>query len=396
VSSGAAPRLAGPGAVVIGGDHQGLGIVRSLGRHGIPTCIIDDEPSIARFSRYATHAVGRQRLSGDDELVSALYQAHLRWDLQGWVVFPTRDETVGALARVRDRLVSRYRIPTPCFDVVATAWDKRLTYDLAVRLGLPIPRTWRLDSASELGGVDGPPPYAVKPAIKEHFMAATHDKAWRADSREELAVTVRRAAQIIPIEEVLVQEVVPGGGDHQFSYCALRWNGATVASMTVRRLRQHPPEFGRASTFVETIDSAEVAAAAETFLGAVGLNGLAEVEFKYDDRTGEYKLLDVNPRTWGYHTLGVASGVDFAYLLFRLATDQPVRLAAAVPGMRWVRLATDLPMAAMEMRRGRIRPRAYVASLRSADTESVFCRDDRVPALAELALLPYLALSRGI
>jgi D-aspartate ligase len=43
----------GPGAVVLGGDYQGLGIVRSLGRHGIPTLIVDDERSIARASRYA-------------------------------------------------------------------------------------------------------------------------------------------------------------------------------------------------------------------------------------------------------------------------------------------------------------------------------------------------------
>ena len=39
-----------PGAVVIGGDYQGLGIVRSLGRQGIPICILDDEHSISRYS----------------------------------------------------------------------------------------------------------------------------------------------------------------------------------------------------------------------------------------------------------------------------------------------------------------------------------------------------------
>ncbi len=46
------------GAVVVGGDYQGLGIVRSLGRRGVPVCVIDDERSIGRFSRFATHAVG--------------------------------------------------------------------------------------------------------------------------------------------------------------------------------------------------------------------------------------------------------------------------------------------------------------------------------------------------
>ena len=45
------------GAVVVGGDYQGLGIVRSLGRHGIPVVVVDDEPSIAKYSRYTTQAL---------------------------------------------------------------------------------------------------------------------------------------------------------------------------------------------------------------------------------------------------------------------------------------------------------------------------------------------------
>src|ERR1043166_109895 len=47
----------GVGGIVIGGDFQGLGIARSLGRRGAPVCVIDDEPSIARLSRYTTHSV---------------------------------------------------------------------------------------------------------------------------------------------------------------------------------------------------------------------------------------------------------------------------------------------------------------------------------------------------
>lgn len=49
------PSIRHIGALVVGGDFQGLGIVRSLGRQGVPVCVIDDEASIARFSRYATH-----------------------------------------------------------------------------------------------------------------------------------------------------------------------------------------------------------------------------------------------------------------------------------------------------------------------------------------------------
>lgn len=41
------------GALVIGGDYRGLGVVRSLGRRGIPVWVLTDEHKIAATSRYA-------------------------------------------------------------------------------------------------------------------------------------------------------------------------------------------------------------------------------------------------------------------------------------------------------------------------------------------------------
>ena len=60
------------GAVVIGGCFQGLGIVRSLGRRGIPVIIIDDEASISRFSRYATHSVRVTELRDEQKTVETV------------------------------------------------------------------------------------------------------------------------------------------------------------------------------------------------------------------------------------------------------------------------------------------------------------------------------------
>ena len=59
------------GGVVVGGDYVGLAIVRSLGRRGIPTCVIDDEYSIAQFSRYTTSAVRVATLRGEQETIES-------------------------------------------------------------------------------------------------------------------------------------------------------------------------------------------------------------------------------------------------------------------------------------------------------------------------------------
>ena len=67
----------------------------------------------------------------------------------------------------------------------------------------------------------------------------------------------------------------------------------------------------------------------------------------------------------------------------------------AQPGVSWIRLATDMPTAAVEFIHRQLDFRSYLRSLRMSNIESVFSRDDVVPALAEVALLPYLAWKRG-
>ena len=101
-------------------------------------------------------------------------------------MFPTREETVAALSRYRERLTPRFRIPTPAWDVVKWAWDKRNTYELAAELGIATPRTWLVGSAEELDG-DRRRAAVRGQAGDQGALHLRHgDKAWRADTRAEL------------------------------------------------------------------------------------------------------------------------------------------------------------------------------------------------------------------
>jgi D-aspartate ligase len=391
VSSPVAP----VGAVVVGGCFQGLGIVRSLGRRNIPICVIDDELSISRFSRYASRAVRVANLRDERRIVDTVLEVGRRMDLRGWVLYPTRDEMVAAFSRYRAELSEEFRVPTPAWNVVEWAWDKRNTYRLSKELGIPTPRTWYPQNLSELELIEAEPPLVIKPAIKEHFFYATRAKAWRVNNRVELAKCWKRAADLVGSGEAIVQELIPGDGRQQFSYCAFFKEGRAVGSMVAQRRRQHPLEFGRASTFVETVDLPLLEVPSERFLRAIDYNGLVEMEYKLDPRDGQYKLLDVNARTWGYHALGQRAGVDFPYLLFADLLGEPAELCRAQPGIRWVRLATDLPAGVLEILEGRLTWQTYLQSLKDFHIESVFCREDPMPGLVELALLPYLYIKRG-
>jgi predicted ATP-grasp superfamily ATP-dependent carboligase len=383
---GAAP----PGALLLGADYRALGAVRSLGRRGIDVAVLrEHEEPLAALSRYATRDFAWP--AGDDAArVAFLLDLAGRESLEGWALIPSADQTAALVARHHDALAERFVLTSPAWRVLRWAYDKRLTYDLAARLGIPVPRTARPGSVEEAAAVELGFPAIVKPAVKEDLNRLTAAKAWRVDGPEELAARWKEAASLVDPDVLLVQELVPGGRDSQFSYVALCDEGEPRAALTARRTRQYPADFGRASTYVETVDCPELVEPSQRLLRDLRFTGLVELEYKRDARDGVLKLLDINPRLWGWQSLCGRAGVDFPYLLWRQVSGEPPSAVTPRSGVGWLRLSTDTPTALRELAGGRLSWREYVGSLRRPREAAIFARDDPMPGLSELPLLAFV------
>jgi D-aspartate ligase len=382
------------GALVVGGDHPGLAIARSLGRRGIPVYIVDDQYCVSSFSKYATKVIRVETILDERKTVDAVLEIGRRYNLRNWILLPTRDENVAAFSRYRSELAAFFRVTTGEWSSIEWAWDKKKTYELAEKLNIPCPKTFNPRSIEELPALYSRLPLAIKPAVKENFFYATGAKAWRADTPEQLRALYEQAINQIKAEEILIQEIVPGDGTTQYSYCAFVRNGIPCCVLTARRMRQHPREFGRAATYVETIDAPEIEALSERFLKAINYHGVVEIEYKRDSRTGEYKLLDVNARHWGFHAIGSAAGVDFPYLIYADQLGLPIEPVRGRAGVGWLRLVSDIPTAISDFFHGSLSFNTYVKSLRATRVESVFNLRDPLPYLAEILMLPYLAAKK--
>jgi predicted ATP-grasp superfamily ATP-dependent carboligase len=388
------PLTASTGAIVIGGDYRGLGIVRSLGRHGIPVWVLYDEHQLATRSRYA-----KQRAvwpDGNDEMHTRYLQyLCATYHLDGWALFPTADETAAYVARQHTELAKHFTLTTAPWEQFRWAYDKRLSNELADSLGICHPRTWRPSDRTELASLDVVFPAILKPAFKTTLNQFTMAKAWPVNSHAELLEKYDEARALTSAESIMVQEIIPGGGESQLSFAALAADGVAIASITARRTRQYPMDFGRASTFVETIEDEEVAEEGRRLIAATHLTGLVEVEFKRDPRTGRLQLLDINPRIWGWHTLGERAGVDFSYLMWRQAFHLPVKKMQARPGVRWVRGMTDFPTVVKELLGRRLSPREYLRSIVPPAERAVLAVDDPLPAALEVPLTLRIIARRG-
>jgi D-aspartate ligase len=379
-----------PGALIIGGGQVSLGLARSLGRRGVPVWVVTDHP-IPKFSRYVQRSFfwpAADHASG----VSLLLDIADRHDLTGWVLFAAGDEGMRMIAQNHAALSSRFRVMSPNWETAKSMLDKRLTYERAAWLGIDFPWSFHPKRLNDVLRLECRFPVILKPAGRKGADEFTRAKAWKAADRDALVALYKRAAALVGDDGVIIQELIPGTGAAQFSYAALCDRGEPIASLVARRTRQFPTDFGRSSTFVETIAQSPIEAKARRLLKSLNYTGIVEVGFKYDERDGRYKLLDVKGCFWTWHALGACAGVDFGYLAWRLARGQAVEPCRGKPGVAWMYGSRDIMAAYREMVADTLSLKDYLKGFRQPLVFANFAFDDPLPALVKI---PLQVLSKG-
>jgi predicted ATP-grasp superfamily ATP-dependent carboligase len=382
-----------PGALIVGGAHVSIAVARSLGRQGVPVWLMANHP-IPKFSRYVQRSFpwpGSDHLDG----VSSIIDVATRHGLKDWVLIATGDQDMQMVAKNHAQLSAHFRVATPDWDTIQWIYDKRFTYQRAAELGIDFPWSFQPESFDEVARLECRFPVILKPAFRKGADEFTQAKAWKADDRDTLLALYKRAAALVGNNAVIVQEWLPGNGTAQFSYAGLWDRGQPIASLVARRTRQLPIDFGRSSTFVETVEAPQVEELASRFLKSLAYTGVVEIEFKQDPRDGQYKLLDVNGRFWTWCGLGGLAGVDFPYLAWRQAIGQTVAPCRGRPGVGWMHTSHDVVAGYREIKRGTLTARGYLKSLRKPLAFAAFALDDPLPGIVELPVAAWNRFVRG-
>lgn len=303
-----------PAIVVDVGFVNGLAALRSLGRAGVPVVAVDHRPSALGFrSRYGVRVVAPSPLEDEEGFVCALRR------IGPGVVFPTHDEGVRAIARHRDELDLRCPFPRD----VERLQRKRVQLEAAdctPETRFPGSAAEAVAAARELGY-----PVLVKPSEPVGFRQRVGRQALRCAGAAEVEAAYAHAEAFEP----MVQEVIPGGDDELYTLgCYLSEELEPLGVFCGRKLRQTPPFIGTARV-AESVWVQEVVDAGLELLRRLRCSGLSQVEFKRDPRDGRFKLMEVNPRLWQWHSLASACGVDLPLVAYRDLTGEriePVRM----------------------------------------------------------------------
>lgn len=372
-----------PGVVVLGSDFKALGVVRSLGKKGIPSIVIDSQPRSAWFSRYVVKRLKWHGLMNDEAFLSFLLSAGKTYHLDGWILLPVQDEIVEFVARNIFQLSSIFQLVTQDWEVIRWANDKRLTYQLADQAGVPYPKTWYPKSESDLKASGITFPAIIKPTVSFRFQYATRLKAIPVNDYDELLTHYRQVARLIGSDALMIQEIIPGKGQTQVSVGTYCKDGQMLLSMTARRTRQYPIDYGLSSSFVEAVEIPMITEYAEKLLKHMAVSGMVEVEFKYDARDSQYKALDINVRPWGWHTLCIACGLDLPYIQYCDALGQPPDPIQPAYGHRWIRVMTDIFARRQEVKAGTKAVGTYLRPFKGTTVYSVFDWSDPLPTFGD-------------
>ncbi|WP_274563519.1 ATP-grasp domain-containing protein [Streptomyces spiramyceticus] len=362
--------------------HGGLGVVRTLGRMGVPAyAMVEDRFTPTALSRHLAGRFVRPTTGREDasELVSTLLQIG-REIGRPTVAVAEGDEAAVLLAENADRLAEWFVLPP-----VPPALPRRLAskeglHRICQEHGVPTPRTRSPVNRAELVAVSREWGFPVvlkdrEPFTKLNGSAMGHTTVVH-DEGELLA---RCGAAESP--SVIVQEYIPLElAEEWFTHLYLSAGGIPRLVFTGHKLRSWPPRTGL-TTRARARPNTTLTTLAAELCRVIGYCGIADLDWRFDRRDGRYKLVDFNPRFGQqFRLFSTVRELDVVRAMYLDLTGEHIPDGSQIHGRGFIVGNLDAVSATVTAWRERRLP----AALPRRNLERAWLsRDDPVPAVAE-------------
>ncbi len=305
--------MSSPTLMVLDGEAIAtLGIVRSLGRKGIPVMVGNVGLGVSGFSRNAqrrfsyplpwagmatahSKIIGMVRAWRPDVLMPVF--------TRGWSVIHAFYDEYARLTEI---------VPNPGRELFENLRDKSRLADYAEKYGVQIPMTLRPQTFKHALELHRSLPY---PVLLKPRKSEGGDGIRMARNAGEFVGALKQFQEV-----PLIQEQIQGEDLELTILCVA---GKPIAGSAYLSLRNAPLPYG-APVACRTIKEEHLMRIGMDFLKKLQYHGLAHLDFRRDRRDGKAKLLDFNPRFAGTNDISLCSGVDFAFMLYQLALGRNI------------------------------------------------------------------------
>jgi predicted ATP-grasp superfamily ATP-dependent carboligase len=219
------------------------------------------------------------------------------------------DYSTNVISQNRNRIEPYTKVFLPNHEKIRTVTSKYHLMKYALNHSIPIPKTYRPKDSSDLKG------HLKYPIVIKGDETSGARKVRYAYSREEL---IGKYEEIRKIDTLpIIQEFIEGKDKFFYGLCD---KGEVRAYFMLEVIRSYPPTGGNPSKAVSIYDQ-ELRELSFKFLKSISWEGIMGLDFRQENKTGKYYLLDFNPRFGATIALAIKSGVDFPWLLYRLAVE---------------------------------------------------------------------------
>jgi D-aspartate ligase len=359
--------------------HGVLGVARSAGRLGIPVHRLGRERRApASASRYISSWRVIAETAPVDEILEILRE--LSQELGRAILVPV-DDSGSVFVDDHAAVLGRdFLLPRQPEGLAAALASKRGMYELCQAHDVPTPLS--VFPASETDVLDHAEdatfPIVLK-CINAGDAPPTAPRVTIAENRQEMT-DAYRLMETPGASNVMLQEYIPGTPETVWMF-----NGYFDAQsdckvgFTGKKIRQSPPYTG-ATTLGICLPNPTVLETTIRFMKAIGYRGILDIGYRFDERDGQYKLLDVNPRIGGTFRLFVGEGgLDVLRALHLDLTGRDVPPTTSPDGRRWLVEPLDLTSSLVYARRGDITLGEWARSFRGVREAAWFALDDPLP-----------------
>jgi len=284
-----------------------LAAVRSLGKKGNEVTVLSHLSfSISFYSKYCHHHVIAPDPEKDPQFAAFLLEYVKKNHID--VLLPVSFAAVMQVVHIRHELEKYVKIPLADDGALDIAGSKDRTIQFAEKIGIRIPKTWYPLTEADVETIahEVSYPAVIKGSEESGFVRY-------ANSPGELSEKYRMISRHSPV----IQEYITGEG---YGFFALYNHGSARAIFMHKRVREYPVT-GGPSAFAESVYVLALRDAGLRILNSLHWHGVAMVEFKKDEKTGDFILMEINPKFWGSLGLSIASGVDFPSLTSTMAVE---------------------------------------------------------------------------
>ena len=358
-----------------------LGVVRALSAKGIPLYLVSYEKK--DMAHKSKHVKETFFLPHPEKETSGFIKGLLGIGekIGRAVVFAVDDPTLTVLSKSHDVLKAAFILPSPGWSVIKSIINKDLTYEIAEREGIPCPKTRRLDISTPLRPelLQGFTfPCLIKPVQSHTYYDAFKIKMTVVNDIEALEAEFNRCRE--REIEITVQEIISGNARQGFNFNSLCYNGQIQQGFTAHKIRMTADGYG-IPTVVKSCEMVDkLREYSETLLTAIGYEGYSCIEYKYDERDGLYKLLEVNGRYNRSSLLSVKLGVNFPWIEYNhLIHGRSIAQHSYQTGVYYIDEFKDLQVNLKSLLRGKQNMFAFLRPYCSRRIFAVFSIRDPAP-----------------